>query len=817
VVISSSGPLSLVLASSVKISGTVWYDSNGNSVMDSGEGLAGVSVLVSDVDARTIMKETDSSGRYEFQLVPGKNYVLSIEQQGYFPYSKSYAQLSGTQVENVKLVAVNRTVTGTVSFASATLPGIDVTFKAVSGPAQTLVAASGSGGAIAVDLRPGTYTVIVDQDVVAGNNVSRYQYEAPLTISVGSDPDPLDIKLVKRYLVEGNVTPSRGAEARVTISGPDSKEIRTSGTFETYLQEGSYSFYVIIERLGARYVTLTNRTIVNGDNSIVLVNELAFFVQGTVKADGVAITGTAPVVVSNALGGDLKLTTSVAGSFSTYLPAGSYVASVDYHTKMIIGTKDRYVKYQGSIDFEVATGRTLTVPVERQLDNSTIYGAVRVSGQNVAASLELVPTSTTGIWTNVTALASGYSAEVAPGNYSIYIRQTSGPAVFMGDIDVSPYVSTNLDFDLVPGVSYFGVTELGGVPGPATIEFSSENYKILTSAEDGSFEVYLPPDVYQVRATGTGSEQGVITEYSTEFQLALMDSQGSVISLQKDSSYGVDLQWDTAEKQTIAAGESVSYNLRVVNKGNAEDSYTLSASGMSSGWTVAFSQNPVTVGYGAVNSQLVTVTISTPANAKVVHSSISVKASSSHSTKSDAVTMDVGITPEYSVTLTAGSAQPTSGTEYTYKLTLTNSGNIDDTYNVSISNANELVTWGWEAQVRLSSGTWSDSLSVSLSAGSTTNIELKLTPIRDNPDGEVTVVLTATSKGSPGTYDALQFDPSMPVFSIPGGLSVAGVGVSTQYPQVPLFTWVLLGVLVAASTVLILLVIQKGVLKRKKR
>ena len=815
--IASSGQLTLVLTNSARIYGTVWYDANGNSVMDSSEALSGVPVLISDADARTIMKETDSNGNYEFQLVPGKNYVLTIEQAGYSPYVKLFNQLSGAKVENVKLVAVNRTVTGTVTFGGTTMLGVDVTFTAASGSAQTSTATSGSGGTIALDLKPGTYTVVVDQDVVAGDNVSMYQYQTSLNVSVGSDPSPLGIELVKRYLVTGNVTPDRGAQAKVTISGPDSQEIRTSGTFTTYLQEGDYSFYVLIERLGARYATLTNGTIVNGENSITLVNQLAFSVQGTVKADGKAITGTAPVVISSSLGGEMDLTTSVVGAFSTYLPAGSYVATVDFHTKEIIDAKDRYVKYQGSIGFDVVSSSSLTVPVVRQLDNSTIHGDVRLSGQGVAATMELVPSSTSAIWTNITASASGYSAEVAPGNYSIYIRQTSGPAVFMGEIDVSPYTSTKLDFDLVPGVGYSGITELGGVPGPATLEFSSENYKTLTSSADGSFEVYLPSDVYQVKATGSGFEQGVETKYSTEFQLNLQSSQSSIINLAKVSSYGVDLQWDAAEKQTIAAGENVSYNLRVINKGNSEDTYTLSASGMSSGWKVSFSQNPVTIGYGAANSQLVTVTIYTPANAKVSHSSIAVMASSSHSTKSDIVTMDVGIVPSYSVTISGGDAQATSGTDYIYKFSLTNTGNIDDTYNVSINDARELATWGWKAQVSLSGSDWSDSLSALLSAGSKTSFELKLTPLRGDADGQITVVLNAASEGSPGTYAALQFEPSMPEFSIPGGLSVAGVGVANEYPQVPLLTWVLMGVLIASATVLMLLVIQRGVLKRKKR
>ncbi|MDD1746667.1 MAG: hypothetical protein LUQ16_02785, partial [Methanomassiliicoccales archaeon] len=817
VVVANSGPLTLALTSSAKISGFVWYDVNGNLAMDSGEAMSGVPVQITDVDSRTIVKETDISGKYEFQLVPGSNYLLSLDQDGYTPYSRAYPQLSGSNTNNIKLVAVNRTVSGVVTFNGATMPGMNVTFSAVSGPAQTLSTTSAAGGLVAVDLKPGTYKVLVDQEVVAGNNVSKYQYEASLTVSVGTDPSSLDIELVKRYLVTAEISPSRNAQAKITISGPDSKELRATGNFTTYLQEGDYSFYVIIERLGSRYGSLSNETIINGANSLTLVNAAAYFLQGSVKVDGKSITGTAPVVVTGEDGGGLKLTTNVAGSFSTYLPSGKYVASVDYRTTEVINTKDRYVRYQGSFGFNLTSTMSITVPVQKNLDNSTLSGMVRVSGQNVAASIEFVPASTTAIWTNATASASGYSLDLAPGNYSINVKEISGPAVYLGKVEVAPYTSTNLNFDLVPGVRYFGITQLAGVPGAAVLEFSSQNYKTLTSSSDGSFEVYLPPDVYQVKAEATGTELGTLVEYATEFQLNLQESQGSVINLAKVSDYGVDLQWDSSEKRTVEAGQNVSYNLRIVNKGNAADTYTLSYQGAPSGWTVTFSQNPVSVDFGTSNSQLVTVTIQTPTSAKVVHTSITVKALSAYSTKSDTVVMDVGIVPIYSVSIAGGITQATSGNEYTYTMSLSNTGNIDDIYNVSVSNAEELATWGWEANVRLTGGTWSDSLTTSVTSGSKMSFELRLTPIRENPDGDITAVLSAASKGSPGTYAVLQFEPSLPEFSIPGGLSVTGNGVATEYPEMPIFTLVLLGLLFAVSTVLILLIIQRGVLKRKKR
>ena len=48
----------------------------------------------------------------------------------------------------------------------------------------------------------------------------------------------------------------------------------------------------------------------------------------------------------------LSLTTSTAGSFSTYLPDGNYTASVDLRTTELNQTKERYVRYTGSLTFD---------------------------------------------------------------------------------------------------------------------------------------------------------------------------------------------------------------------------------------------------------------------------------------------------------------------------------------------------------------------------------------------------------------------------------------------------------------------------------
>jgi uncharacterized repeat protein (TIGR01451 family) len=449
-----------------------------------------------------------------------------------------------------------------------------------------------------------------------------------------------------------------------------------------------------------------------------------------------------------------------------------------------------------------------------------LSGTVSFDSLPVSATLEFVSNSQSAMSTTASATPSGYSVEIAPGDYHVYAREIGGTGAYLGSITVAPYLPSYLNVTLLPGLRLNGLTLLAGVPGSALVEISSQYYKAVTSATDGNFEVYLPAGSYDVKATANGMERGVAVQYLYEFTLNLTAPISKVINLQQQTSNLVDITWDSTEKRTVDAGETVSYNVRVENKGNVMDTYKLSTNSVPSGWTVTFSQSTVTVDFGASNNtQLVLVTITTPSTAKTSDTSVTVKATSTKvATAFDSVSLKVTINPRYAVSLSSSTPQTTTGSTYGFNMVVKNTGNIADSYLISILNTDELATLGWQAEVRSNGGSFAQNLTLSVNAGSQTTYELRLTPIRENPEPTLQVVLTATSKTSSSVNDVLAFAPELPKFTVPGGgITVTGDQVSSTSPIVSTGTIILIALILAMTTILLLVSWQKGVLKRRKR
>lgn len=805
--VASSTSITFQLVSSVKVSGKVWYDADGNDAASAAEGLNGVVLTVTDQDGRAITLGTGPTGQYSFVLVSGRTYTLTAVKDGFSDIVKLYQTVSQSSSSDLEMVPLKRTVTGSVSPAMA---GMSVIFEAVSGPAVNASAVTGADGSFTASLYPGDYVVKVDQNVSVDDSM-RYQSlnELDLEVLIGSDPEPLQIEVVQRMLVSGQVSPS--GSATLVFDGPDKVTLSASLSYSVYLQEGSYSLYATVAN-GTQHSAMLVRLDVAGAMSFDVATSAAAAANLQASMSGLR---SQSVNITVALAGAYyNVTTPSTGLASVYLAPGEYTATVYHLAVATIGGQQRYVSYAGDLDFQMSgSRRNLVIATTMSYENATVSGDVTADGEATTARIEFQATSATAEDLTIEATGS-YSVELSPGNYTVYAVNQDGSRAYLGNLALSDLDGVEHDIVMVEAFRLAGVTFADDDGVRAEVSIDGAGTLSISSSLNGAYEVYLPAGSYSLKAQAVRQENGMDVDYKATAAVALADATTKGIYLQRMTEQDVSLTWDSAQKVTLNAGETATYTIRIVNEGNVEDTFRLSSS--ASGWTVVFSQSEVTLGFGTANSQTVTVQLTPSSTVLVKHTAVVVRAvSATNSSVSSSVSLDAVIAPARTVMAEYQGGKTTDGSDYRHVVKVTNSGNIDDSYVMSIGNLQALRDLGWE--VRLVNGTaLVDSMSISVSASKSSSIEISMVPIRTNPSPTVSVQVVAVSVDDDAVRTTLEMSPDLVGLGV-SGLSVTGVNVEDGMPTLGQGTLALLGLALTLMAVLVVISIQKGVFSRRKR
>ncbi|HNB51816.1 MAG TPA: FixG Ig-like domain-containing protein, partial [Anaerolineales bacterium] len=222
----------------------------------------------------------------------------------------------------------------------------------------------------------------------------------------------------------------------------------------------------------------------------------------------------------------------------------------------------------------------------------------------------------------------------------------------------------------------------------------------------------------------------------------------------EEPTYGVALSGNQAE--TVLVGETVTYTLSVTNTGNASDTFDLS---VASTWPATLSDTSVALDAGATTTIWVAVTV--PAGTADGDADVATVTATSQAdptaTDSADLTTTADVTPVYGVALSADqAASGDAGATVTYVVTITNTGNTADTFDLTVA------------------GTWAATLSdtsVTIGAGESTTITVDVTVPADaaNDDSDVTTV-TATSQTDPTATDSSDLTTTATVGG--GGLEI---------------------------------------------
>ena len=298
-----------------------------------------------------------------------------------------------------------------------------------------------------------------------------------------------------------------------------------------------------------------------------------------------------------------------------------------------------------------------------------------------------------GASANVTLTVSG-EVLVTAGTYEVKVTATS-----QEDTKKTAEASTKTTILPVYGVTLAGVGELTtetsdaseGVSYMLTVTNTGNTDDVidLTSSDDAAILSQTPVSLAagastEVTITISGDDLATAGDYEVKITATSQGDEEKTAEVTTQTTilpvYGVTLAGvGELTTETAEASEGVSYMLTVTNTGNTDDVIDLT----SSDDAAILSQTPVSLAAGA--STEVTITISGDDLATAGNYEVNVTATSQgDNTMSSEVSTNTTILPVYGVTL-AGVGGELTGTTMdmlagvSYTLTVTNTGNTDDT------------------------------------------------------------------------------------------------------------------------------------------
>jgi hypothetical protein len=207
--------------------------------------------------------------------------------------------------------------------------------------------------------------------------------------------------------------------------------------------------------------------------------------------------------------------------------------------------------------------------------------------------------------------------------------------------------------------------------------------------------------------------------------------------------FDLDFNLLTGSK-TVSPGESANFDFEVINTGNTEDTFTFTKSGSQSDWGT-MTLPAVTLNPG--ESDVVSLVVNVPPDALDGNYDIDVTATSqgdSSKSKNAVTTTIVSTIPTYNCDLYSSVLDQKTNPDniLTYTITVTNTGNSDNTIGLDISKDDN--NWG-----SLSDTT------VTLAKGQSQDITLTVSVPSDALDGSYQIKVQAISEIDPSYYDEI--------------------------------------------------------------
>jgi hypothetical protein len=295
-------------------------------------------------------------------------------------------------------------------------------------------------------------------------------------------------------------------------------------------------------------------------------------VTGRVFFEGSEYVTRLDISFSSETGELIDRVNTTAAMYSVDLPPGEFAVEVDHPDNVTIDGLLKHVRYRFSGTLLITEGlaeKTYNVDLVRVFDNVTVSGMVLYEGQGVEAEAIISADSQTAIDATFQSQPDGtFELTLAPGQYGIYIHKREGHFVFLGLFEILLGEDREFDFELTESYRVSGTASyLGGLTKETSIFLLGNGSYEFESDDNGYFEVYLSPGLYEFNANTEDYEGDQLIAYTASQDLDVDSNEVISLVMEKEIVRGVDIAWSVGEKMTIGGGESVTYTITIENVG----------------------------------------------------------------------------------------------------------------------------------------------------------------------------------------------------------------------------------------------------------
>ncbi len=688
---------------------------------------------------------SDSSGDYTIGLMPGEYQIFvdyNTTDNGkpvrYLFNDTIYLEVGeGTRefdINMTKNIKINGTVNGisdnvSIHFVTKNL----VTFDALS-----------ANGSFELFLVPDEYTVSVYHMI---NSTTYYVYLDTLNFN---ESQSIVINVSLGVMVEGVAEYEAAGAGNLLIAFSNNGSLYT-GTNST----GGFNIFLPPNRT---YDVTIDQTLTEGGEEVIYIGSGMIEID-TSEINGYNINLTKYIKVNGVVyidwDSDNEIDTSekmdnISLTFNSIMDTitVSTNKSGNYEVFLIL---DNLYNISLTSDFSIVDENFNITPsmTDNEKDFSIALANLTVSGTTLRSG---TPESFTALWfwgqsptainnTVISDLNGDFSVELSHGDYSLYARKVEGPDVFvyLTEISVLPRENLVLNINLVTGnkvsgAAYYINTTNENLSAQLQIDFTDVGKISSNTDENGQFELWLPTGNYQVNADLTTFEYNMSMNYTYKEEVEVNDDTEIFLDLDKIKIYEVDIEWVEGTPETIGQNQSVTNNVRIVNKGNVKEIFDIIRNGVPD-WNITFDDN-ITLDIG--ESKIVEIYITASPTATVDHGPFTIDAvSRTKPDSTDNVEIEINITQIYEkANMTLGIFPVARNNTINYTVDIRSEGNGLENFKLSISG----IPGDWNASL--------DKNELQLRADEMQSIVLSLIIPYNTTERTGMILLTAVSEGN---------------------------------------------------------------------